>query len=172
MPAPSRLEEAKQVLLDIYAETGGMPSIAAFAKAMGYSSVSSAHDVAKALIKAGFLNRADRGGRLLPGPAFVPRALGMPPELESALPLGKELRVLQVPDDSLQSSSILRGDHLVMTSHKDAGLEPLVLSKGGSLQLSQAPKAGWKVEGRLVLQFRSYREAGTPRAGEAAGPRS
>lgn len=157
MPSPTRLEKAKEVLLTIYAETGGLPSISAFAEAMGYSAVSSAHEVTTALVGEGFLNRSDRGGRLLPGPTFVPRALGMPPELEAALPLGEKLKVLQVPDDELRESGILRGDYLIVVVGATDSSEPLVLSKGGSLTLSQTAKAGWKSEGRLVVQFRSYR---------------
>jgi hypothetical protein len=69
MPRPSRLDEAKEQLRAYYAERGAMPSIQAFAELMGYGSPSSAYDVTKALVLAGFLARDGRVGRLLPGPA-------------------------------------------------------------------------------------------------------
>jgi SOS-response transcriptional repressor LexA len=64
MPRPSRLDEAVEQLQAYYAERGAMPSIQAFAELMGYRSPSSAHDVTKALVLAGFLARDERAGRV------------------------------------------------------------------------------------------------------------
>lgn len=162
MPRPSRVDEAKEKLRAYYAAHGGMPSVQAFADLMGYASASSAHDVTNALVQQGFLAKAERGGRLLPGPMFAsrrPRAPAIPAELLQALPSGVELAVLRVPKgSSLAVDGVLQGDHLVLAPADRTDLSSiLLLSRGRQRVLSAGTVSGWKIAAVVVAQFRSYR---------------
>jgi SOS-response transcriptional repressor LexA len=153
--APARLEQARKLLLKTYTRTGGMPSVKAFAKAMGYSSTGSAFEVTEALVKEGFLAK-NASGRLLPGKTFQLPTVLVPPEMLAMLPPGTEFKVLRMPDASLADAGVLEGDCLVAAPALTVESGHLVLSKGKALTVSSEPLAGWKVEGYLVAQFRSY----------------
>lgn len=154
--APARLEQAKKVLLKVYAQTGGMPSVVAFAKEMGYSSPASAFKLTEELVAAGFLTKSP-SGRLLPGPEFHASKVLVPNELLAMLPVGASLEVVRVPDDSMVDAGILEGDSLVVVPY-EAGASGLVVQKQkGALLVSAEPAKGWAIVGRLVAQFRSYR---------------
>jgi SOS-response transcriptional repressor LexA len=167
MPRPSRQEEAKTVIARFYAEHGGMPTIEAFALEMGYHSTSSAHHTVMGLVKSGYLAQAERGGRLLPGPGFgrmardavsPPTAPEIPEAILQTLPAGVSFRVLRVEDDSLASEAIRAGDLLVLAPLERTDLSDLlVLQRGSRIFISPSRKAGWKAQGVLIAQFRSYR---------------
>lgn len=162
MPRPSRIGEAKDKLREHYAAHGGMPSIQAFAELMGYASASSAHDVANALVEQGFLAKAGKGGRLLPGPTFGQRratAPSIPAEVLEALPKESELEVLRVPKGStLATDGVLPGDYLVLAPADRTDLSAtLLLQQGRRRLLGTVPPEGWTVVAVVVAQFRSYR---------------
>jgi hypothetical protein len=162
MPHPSRLDEAVEQLQAYYAERGVMPSIQAFAELMGYRSPSSAHDVTKALVLAGFLARDERSGRLLPGPAF-PRETAapkdqLPAELRQLLPPDVPLQVTVVSGKALEGEGLLKGDNLVLARPDRLDLSlTLLLAKGPQRALATERQDGWTVVGVVVAQFRSYR---------------
>ena len=151
-----RLLQARKLLLKVYARTGGMPSIAAFAKEMGYSAPSSAFELTEPLVAAGFLSKSP-SGRLLPGPHFhVPKVL-VPDEMLALLPVGVEPTVLRMPDDSMVDAGILEGDSLVVVPY-DAEAPGLIVQKQKRrLLVSAEPTKSWTIVGHLVAQFRSYR---------------
>lgn len=153
--APARLEHARKLLQKTYARTGGMPSVKAFAKAMGYSSTGSAFEVTEALVKEGFLAK-NASGRLLPGKTFQLPTVLVPPEMLAMLPPGTAFKVLRMPDASLVDAGVLEGDCLVVAPVLTAESGHLVLSRGRELIVSAEPRDGWNVEGYLVAQFRSY----------------
>lgn len=66
--SPERLQRAKKVLLTTYGRTGGMPSVAAFAKEMGYSSPASAFKLTEELVAAGSLEPGTPDARVLTKP--------------------------------------------------------------------------------------------------------
>jgi hypothetical protein len=113
MPRPSRVDEAKEQLQAYYDERGAMPSIQAFAELMGYRSPSSAHDVTKALVLAGFLARDERGGRLMPGPGFPRGAAAsndqLPNELRELLTTDAPLLVTVVSGKAFEGEGLLKG---------------------------------------------------------------
>lgn len=143
-----------------------MPTFEAFAQAMGYKSTSSAHHTVMALVKEGYLTQEKRGGRLLPGTLFdrvgeLQPVNGshqvLPPEIVATLPLGVQLNVLEVPDDSLKEHAICAGDMLVVVDLDRTDLSELILhSRGIALALSTNRKAGWRALGLLVAQYRRY----------------
>lgn len=160
MPRPSRDDEAKAVLADYYAELGSMPSIEKLALLMGYSSVSSAHKVALNLVRGGFLAKDDTG-HLRPGPAFVGRTLtasGIPLELCDVLPPGVKLSVVRAHGDFDPVHGIRHGDYLILAPADRADLGTLFLASRGSRQrlVESSVTSGWRTEGVLVAQFRSY----------------
>jgi DNA-binding IclR family transcriptional regulator len=151
-----RLLRARELLLAVYARTGGMPSIAAFAKEMGYSAPSSAFELTEPLVAAGFLAKSP-SGRLLPGPKFHEPKVLVPDEMLALLPAGVKPTVVRVPDDSMVDAGILEGDSLVVVPY-DADAPGLVVQKQkGRLLVSAEPTTGWTIVGHLVAQFRSYR---------------
>jgi hypothetical protein len=169
MPRPSRIAEAKVEIDRFYAEHGVMPTIEAFARAMGYHSTSSAHNAVMGLVKSGYLTQEERGGRLLPGPLFVrPNAKsgpsasqGIPEEIVNSLPAGVNLAVLEVPNESLAEHAIRIGDMLVLANPDRTDLSDLMLqSRGAALAISGQRKSGWRVLGVLVAQFRRYGRQG------------
>jgi hypothetical protein len=123
---------------------------------MGYSSTASAHDVTQELVAEGFLAKGPTG-RLLPGRSFEQGVIQVPVELLAVLPAGVATRVLHVPDDSMVDAGIWRGDYLVVMPDSEGIAGLYVLSKAKKLAIGDQTLAGWKVEGRLVAQFRSYR---------------
>lgn len=155
MPLASRIQQAKKVLLRAYARTGGVPSVADFAKEMGYASTSSAFAITEALVEEGFLSKSP-GGRLLPGPMFKQPSVLVPPEMLAMLPPGYACKVLRVSDASMVDAGVLEGDALVVAPELPDASGHLVVSKAGVLAIVTAPPKGWTVEGRLVAQFRSY----------------
>lgn len=167
MPRPSRQEEAKAVLARFYAKHGGMPTIESFALEMGYQSTSSAHHTVMGLVKTGYLAQAERGGRLLPGPGFgqgareavfAPIEPEIPEAILKTLPAGVNFWVLRVEDDTLAGEAIRAGDLLVLAPLEHIDLSDLLVHRRGSrIAISPVPKAGWKAQGVLVAQFRSYR---------------
>jgi hypothetical protein len=162
MPRPSRLDEAKEQLQAYYAERGAMPSIGAFAELMGYRSPSSAHDVTKALVLAGFLARDERGGRLLPGPAFPRQSATpsdqLPAELRQLLPTDVPLQVVVVNGKTFEGEGLLKGDNLILAPPDRLDLSStFLLAKGRQRALSTMARDGWTVVGVVVAQFRSYR---------------
>ncbi|KQY82315.1 LexA family transcriptional regulator [Pelomonas sp. Root1444] len=151
-----RLLQARKLLSQVYARTGGMPSIAAFAKEMGYSAPSSAFELTEPLVAAGFLAKSP-SGRLLPGPKFqAPKAL-VPDEMLALLPAGVKPTVVRVTDDSMVDAGILEGDSLVVIPFEDDAHGLVVQKQRGRLLVSEQPTKGWSMVGRLVAQFRSYR---------------
>jgi hypothetical protein len=162
---PSRIDEAKEQLQAYYAERGAMPSIKAFAELMGYRSPSSAHDVTKALVVAGFLAREERAGRLLPGPAFPRDATAganhpLPAELRQLLPpnVHVQVTVVVVSGKTFEGDGLLEGDHLVVAPPERLDLSStLLLAKGRQRALATAHRDGWTVVGVVLAQFRRYR---------------
>lgn len=167
MSRPSRQEEAKTVIARFYAQHGGMPTIEAFALEMGYQSTSSAHHTVMGLVKVGYLAQEERGGRLLPGPGFGRMATdavsqstapAIPEAILQTLPAGVSFWVLRVEDDTLACEAIRAGDLLVLAPLERTDLNDLLVHQRGSrIALSPERKAGWKAQGVLVAQFRSYR---------------
>lgn len=156
MPLDSkRLARAKAILRANYVRTGGLPSVATFAKEMGYTSPASAFDVTQALVAAQFLTKGP-SGRLLPGALFERPMATVPEEMLAILPEGKTTRALRVPDDSLIDAGILAGDFLVVVEADSASAGHFVLTKGTKLTVREDLVEGWSVEGRLVGQFRGY----------------
>jgi len=151
-----RLLLARELLLKVYARTGGMPSIAAFAKEMGYSSPASAFELTEPLVAAGFLSKSP-SGRLLPGPHFHAPKVLVPDEMLALLPVGVKPAVVRVPDDSMVDAGILEGDSLVVIPFEDDAHGLVVQKQKGRILVSEQPTEGWSVVGRLVAQFRSYR---------------
>lgn len=169
MPRPSRIDEAKVEIDRFYAEHGVLPTIEAFARAMGYRSTSSAHNTVMGLVKSGYLAQEERGGRLLPGPLFVRSGAksgasarrGIPEEIVNSLPAGVNLAVLEVPNNSLAEHAIRSGDMLVVADPGHTDLSDLLLqSRGVALAISGQRKPGWRVLGVLVAQFRRYGRQG------------
>jgi hypothetical protein len=147
MPRPSRLDEAVEQLQAYYAERGAMPSIQAFAELMGYRSPSSAHDVTKALVLAGFLARDERAGRLMPGPAFPREPAGLndrlPAELQQLLPSDVPLQVAVVSGKAFEGEGLLKGDNLVLAPPDRLDLSStLLLAKGRQRALAPECRDG------------------------------
>jgi len=123
-----------------------------------HSSTASAFEVTEALVVEGFLAKGPTG-RLLPGKSFDPLTIQVPDEMLAILPAGVDTRTLRVQDDSMSDKGILSGDYLVLMPAEHAEKGAYVLSKGSKLAVADATQpiaAGWKLEGRLVAQFRSY----------------
>lgn len=155
---------AKELLTRYYRDRGVLPSVQTFAELMGYTSTSSAHYTLSKLVEQGFLGKEDRGGRLMPGPAFDRRAatasarlVAIPDELRLALPAGVELTTLVVDDRFNADEAIWPGDMLVLAPAARTDLsELLVLRRGGAFVTAGEPRSGWSVVGVLVAQFRSF----------------
>lgn len=115
---------------------------------MVYRSPSSAIDVTKALVLAGFLARDELGGRLLPGPAFPRGSLAangqLPDELKQPLPTGVPLQVTAVGGKAFEGECHLKGDHLVLApAERPDWSSTLLLAKGATASL------GHRTSGRL-----------------------
>ena len=160
MPRPSRVPEAQAKLRAHYAENGLMPSLTTLAELLGLRGGSSVQELAAELVSTGFLARDERAGRLIPGPAFgitSSHPTVVPAELLAALPKDAELKVVRIAVGSMKGDGILRGDFIVLAPEDRTDLsKTLLLARGRSRELAQAPGAGWSVLGVVVATFRSY----------------
>lgn len=167
MPRPSRTIEARQRLTDFYVEHGVLPTVAGVAALMGYRSTASAHHTIRRLVTEGFLAQEERGGRLLPGPAFdrrrSPAAPDLPEPLAQALRellgTGRSITTVTVASGSLLDAGILPGDVLLISPDSlDDPSGPVVWRRGAKLQLGSvgAESPGWRRLGYLLLQYRLY----------------
>lgn len=167
MPRPSRTNEARQRLTDFYVEHGVLPTVAGVAALMGYRSTASAHHTLRRLVTEGFLAQEERGGRLLPGPAFDrrrgPAASGLPEPLAQALreliSTGRSITTVTVASESLLDAGILPGDVLLVSPDAlDDRSGPVVWARGARLALGavDARPSGWRRLGHLLLQYRVY----------------
>jgi hypothetical protein len=149
---------AKEALAGYYREHGIMPSVQTFAQLLGFASTSSAHYVVQKLREEGFL-AANEHGKLTPGPQFfkAPGRPAIPAALISALPAGHELRVMRVDENWKGDDSVWAGDLLVLAPVDQVELSNLlVLRRGSTFLLANEPRPGWRVEGVVVGQYRSY----------------
>lgn len=154
----SPLPHAREVLAGYYREHGIMPSVQRLAELLGVSSTSSAHYVVQKLRDEGYL-AANEFGKLTPGPQFlkVPGRPAIPSELVAVLPAGSELRVVQVDENWKVDDSIWVGDLLVLAPADQVELSHLlVLQRGRTFALANEPRAGWRVQGVVVGQYRQH----------------
>lgn len=142
-----------------------MPSVQTLAHLLGVSSTSSAHYVVQKLREEGFL-AANEYGKLTPGPQFfkAPGRPSIPAALVAVLPAGAELRVLRVDETWRVDDSVWAGDLLVLAPAEQTELSDLlVLQRGGTLMLANEARPGWRLQGVVVGQYRSFGPSGTTR---------
>lgn len=72
-------EQGRAAITQYYGRHRVMPTVQAFAKEAGYSSVAGAHHTLDKLVETGLLARDDHGGKLRPGPEFDGRGLACMP---------------------------------------------------------------------------------------------
>lgn len=159
MPRPSRSSQALEILRSYYQKNGILPSFEVITELMGYRSPGSTYPVIKALIKEGYLEQDERGGRLKPGQLFgTPQHLNSPQTQLLTVPVGcktitvtrasiPELAVL--PGDTLVydlNAMPVAGDVLAVQLGQDVVAQPHVLGDGPPLGLL----------GVVVLQYRRY----------------
>jgi hypothetical protein len=159
---PDAQDQAKAAIARFYGSHGAMPTVAGFAKEMGYSSVAGAHYTLDKLVDCGFLTRSEEGGKLRPGPAFDwthvgLRAAGFPQQLVEALPKDTPLRVVEVTEQFQPDDAIWEGDFLVLAPPERVDLsDVLVLRDGERLVFANEVTGSETVFGVVVGQFRSF----------------
>ena len=172
MARPSRHLEALEVLRDFYREHGILPTIEVLARRMNYRSTSSAFNALGPLVAQGYVNREEEGGRLLPGPNFLPRTRapakppGMPElggkTIDEYLRASRRGTVLvQVATNALARHGVLKGDFLLVSKTEAPSKGALVVARRGrGLTVAPVGEASehdsQTVLGVLIAQFRKY----------------
>ena len=123
------------------------------------SSTSSAHYVVTRLRAEGYLGSTEHG-KLTPGPLFLkaPGSPSIPADLVAVLPSGPDLRVVRVDESWTLDASVWEGDLLILAPAESPNpLDALlVLRRGSAHTLANEPRAGWRVEGVVVGQYRRH----------------
>lgn len=163
MARPSRHLEALQILRSHYLEFGVLPTIEVLAEKMNYRSTSSAHNAIQPLLKQGVITQEMEGGRLLPGPGFLPKKAyaelggqGVGEFLEAE---DTDTAIVEITNNSLEGEGIHKGDFLLISKSSDANLGDLLLIQNKrSFRLE--PFTGTPPRrtpiGLVLAQFRKY----------------